>query len=79
VSNSTISDADRRLAAKRLNEHLRLLVTSLNALALTMFGAAFILPSVSGTPEDPLLFWILTAAGLHFLAHSLIRIMKSEE
>jgi hypothetical protein len=73
-----MSDQARRLAARRLNEHLKLLVTTLNALALTTFGAAFILPAVSGTPEVPPLFWILIALALHFGGHGLIRVMKSE-
>ena len=69
----------RKLAAKKFNEHMKLLATSLNAISLTTFGAAFILPSVTGTPAVPPLFWIIVSALLHLSAHAALRLMKSEE
>lgn len=40
-------DQERRLAAKRNNERVKLVVTSLNAIALAIFGTAFVMPAVN--------------------------------
>lgn len=75
-------DQERRLAAKRNNERVKLVVTSLNAIALAIFGTAFVVPAVnniaillSPTP------WILLilAVALHSAAHGFLRFLRSEE
>ena len=40
-------DRDRRLAAKRNNERTKVIATSLNAIALAIFGAAFVVPALA--------------------------------
>jgi dipeptide/tripeptide permease len=62
------SERRRRLAAKRHNERLKLLIVSVNALGLTTFGAAFILPMVGGAEPKAPLIWIIVAFALHLLA-----------
>ena len=41
--------SDRKLAARRNNERVRLLASTLNTIGLTVFGAAFLLPAISGS------------------------------
>ncbi len=41
-------DAGRRLRAKRFNEHIKLFVTTLNVIALTIFGAGVLQPLLAG-------------------------------
>jgi len=43
----TNADKARRLASRRFNERVKLIVTSLNAIALAILGAAFILPGIA--------------------------------
>lgn len=45
-----MSDAERKLAAKRHNEHMKLGATFLNALSIALLGAAVIIPLVT-SPE----------------------------
>ncbi|WAJ30025.1 hypothetical protein [Antarcticirhabdus aurantiaca] len=68
----------RRLAAKRFNENVKLAATSVNAAALAIFGTAIILPAVNSAPSGGW-GWIAVALGLHFLAHVLLRGLKSED
>lgn len=75
----TDEDRARRLAARRNNERVKLAATTLNAIALTTFGAAFILPSVNGGMAAPPIIWILAAAALHSGAYAVFRLMRSED
>ncbi len=43
----TEADKARRLAQPRFNERVKLIVTSLDAIALAILGAAFILPGTA--------------------------------
>ena len=75
-------DQERRLAAKRKDERVKLIATSLNAVALAVFGAAFLVPAVANPAvllsSGP---WILmlTALALHFGAHAVLQFLRSEE
>lgn len=75
-------DAERRLAAKRANERIKLVYTTANAFAIGIVGAAFIVPGVSSL--FPLIevrrgIWLLIAAGLHIVAHLFIGRLRSED
>lgn len=59
----------RKLAARRFNEHVKLLATSWNTVALTIFGSALTLPTVSGKSIDTTIVWIIVAGGLHISEH----------
>ena len=71
----------RKLRAKRFSEHVKLLMTSLNAIALVIFGAGVLQPLVTGGP-GPLspfnLVWIALAVALHLCAQALIRLIRPE-
>lgn len=69
----------RKLAARRLNENLKLLASSLNTVALTILGAAFLLPTISGQAVATPTIWIMIAAGLHLLAQAVLRLIQSED
>lgn len=75
-------DRERRLAAKRNNERVKLIATSLNAIALAVFGAAFVVPAIANPAvllsAGP---WILMSAALalHLGAHAVLRFLRSEE
>ncbi len=71
--------AARRLAAKRNNYRVTLLANSLNTVALTTFGAAFITPRIVSSPRGPYLDWIGVAFVLHSVAQSLSAFLQSEE
>lgn len=77
----SLSDEDkvRRLAAKRNNERVKLAAGTLNAMALTTFGAAFILPSINGAAAPLSVIWIPAVAALHLGAHAVFRFMRSED
>lgn len=77
----TLSDEDkmRRLAAKRNNERVKLVAGTFNAMALTILGAAFILPSINGGVGALTLIWIPVAVALHLGAHMAFRFMRSED
>ena len=40
-------EQERRLAAKRSNERVKLAATSLNAIALAVLGTAFVIPAIN--------------------------------
>ena len=73
---------ERRLAAKRNNERVKLIATSLNAIALAIFGAAFVVPALANPAalqsSSP---WILVrvALALHPGVHAVLRFLRSEE
>lgn len=75
-------DRDRKRAAKRFNEHAKLLATFFNALSIATFGAAIIVP-IAQNQFDVLKdgHWILipAALALHLAGHAAIRLMRSEE
>jgi predicted anti-sigma-YlaC factor YlaD len=47
VSSPEPTAAERKLTARRTNEHLKLAASFLNALALAIIGAAFVVPGVT--------------------------------
>jgi hypothetical protein len=79
---TSAQDRTRKLAAKRNNEHIKLVATVLNALCIALIGAAVIVPSVS-SPEFFLTTrsWILILAAfvLHLGAHAVLRLLRSED
>lgn len=76
-------DASRRkLAAKRLNERVKLAVTTINALAIGIAGSAIILPAArDGVTTLPwqAWIWILVAFALHLVAQGLLSLLRSED
>ncbi len=69
----------RRLAAKRNNCRVALVATSINTIALTTFGIAFITPRIGGSLKGPYLQWILLAVALHVVSQLLYSFLQSEE
>jgi len=74
--------AGRKLHAKRANERVKLLYSTVNALAIGMVGAAFVVPGV--TSADALLepqrwIWILIAVALHSVAYLIVGWLRSED
>ena len=70
--------AERRLRAKRLNEHLKLMASFLNTLSLAVIGAAFVVPGVISL-ESVRWLWIPVGIVLHLAAHVPLRLLKSED
>jgi hypothetical protein len=75
----TDEDRARRLAAKRNNERVKLVASTMNTVALTTFGAAFILPLVNGATGPLPVIWIPFAVALHFGAQAVYRFLRSED
>jgi hypothetical protein len=76
-------DAGKKLSAKRFNEHVKLVATTINVIALGIFGAGVLQPLVAPAPSavaSPALnaAWIAVSVALHLLAHGAIRLMKAE-
>ena len=75
-------ETKRKLQAKRLNEHVKLGVTTLNAIALVVFGAGVLQPILAvGTVSRVSvlsLVWIALSIALHSLAQALIRLIRLE-
>lgn len=69
----------RKLAAKRLNEHLKLVASALNTIGIAVLGAAFILPAIGGSVGGGSITWIAVAVGLHMCGHVALRFMRSED
>jgi hypothetical protein len=71
----------RKLAARRWNEHLKLIATSLNTIALGIVGAAYVIPGVAGTfsMDLPRLIWLFYALVLHLASHAVLRFFRSED
>jgi fatty acid desaturase len=78
-TNRSADDARRKLAARRNNERIKLLITSINTIALTTVGAAAILPLIGGTIQTAAWYWIVLAVCLHLTAHGLFRFLRSED
>jgi hypothetical protein len=72
----------RRLFAKRFNEHIKLLVTTFNAIALVVFGAGVLQPLVTGASVVAFsvfnLVWVAISITLHLFAQALIRLVRLE-
>ncbi len=73
----------QKLRAKKFNEHIKLLVTTLNVIALTIFGAGVLQPLVAaGAAPSRVsafnLIWIALSVALHLVAQGLIRLMQLE-
>ncbi len=73
----------RKLQAKRFNEHVRLLFTTINAGGLVVIGAGVIQPIIasgaSAVFSEPRNWaWIGLGVALHLIAQSLIRLIRAE-
>lgn len=79
-----MNDEDRlKLKAKRFNEHIKLFVTTLNVIALTIFGAGVLQPLVTaGSGSISIstfnMIWIALSIALHFVAQGRIRLIQLE-
>lgn len=74
-------ELERKLSAKRFNEHIKLLVTTTNAIALVIFGAGVLQPLVMEVPAPFSVFnlvWIALSITLHLCAQALIRLIRQE-
>ena len=72
------SGSERKLQAKRTNEHLKLVASFLNTLSLAVIGAAFVVPGVTSL-HGVRWIWIPVGVALHLLAHLAVRLLKSED
>ncbi len=73
----------RKLQAQRFNEHVKLLVTSVNAAALILLGAGVLQPIVATSAslvlaEPQNWVWIALGVALHLFAQALIRLIRAE-
>jgi hypothetical protein len=68
----------RKLQAKRLNEHVKLVSTTLNAIGLIVFGAGVLQPLLTQVSGPINWLWIALSVILHLLAQSAIRMMRLE-
>lgn len=76
------STAERKLAAKRNNERIKLGATFLNTLAIGVLGAAVIVPSFNPDIQPGILsraLGVLVGGGLHLLAQWWYRFLRSED
>jgi hypothetical protein len=75
-------EARKKLNAKRFNEHVKLLVTTSNAIALITAGTGAIQPIIASgatiTSKPANWFWIALAVILHLFAQALIRLIRPE-
>ncbi|MCJ2039845.1 hypothetical protein MKK55_12975 [Methylobacterium sp. J-059] len=78
-----ISPSDRKLAARRFNESLKLVTSGLSGLGLGLCSVAFLQPLLT----DPALFvktnrpvWYLIGLGLHVVGHLIVHFeLRKEE
>ncbi len=79
-----MSEEDKRKHdAKRFNEHIKLLVTSLNAAALIVLAASLLQPIILSGPgrvfsAPQIWVWISLGVTLHLMAQALIRLLRPE-
>jgi hypothetical protein len=73
----TPEDRERRLAAKRNNERVKLAAGALNALSIATAGAAFVIPAIVG--QGIQWIWLPASAALHLCAQAVFQFMKSED
>ncbi|AWN48005.1 hypothetical protein DK419_18105 [Methylobacterium terrae] len=82
ASNAAEIAARRKHLAKRLNEHIKLFVAYVNALAIAIAGAAIIVPMVNA-PDATLkrsgLAWFTASLALHCFGQAMIRLLRREE
>lgn len=75
-------DAQRRLSAKRTNERIKLVYSTLNAFAIGIVIAGVIVPGVSSPAsliELPRLIWFSVAGALHIAAQVFVGTLRSED
>lgn len=72
------SDKRRRLAAKRMNERLRLAANFLNAIGIGIVGAAFIVPGMTDL-STVRWSWIPVGIILHSVAQLLLQLLQAED
>ena len=75
---------ERKLAAKRYNERVKLTAGAVNALGLALIISGMVFPVVrAGAPEvlGSLFTWIWVFGGiaLHLIAHAVLGLLKSED
>ncbi|MDR4306923.1 hypothetical protein IHQ68_09865 [Chelatococcus sambhunathii] len=75
----TPEDFERRLRAKRANERLKLLATTMNTLGMTVVGVAVLVPVVAGAAGLLSLIWIVIAVVLHLAAQVALGSLRSED
>jgi hypothetical protein len=72
-------ESERRLYAKRLNEHVKLLATTLNAIGLVVFGAGVLQPVLASSSGLVVNWsWVALSAILHLVAQAVIRLIRLE-
>lgn len=73
-------EAARKLAAKKLNEHIKLFGSFANTVGAAIVGAAFILPYIKDhsdlPPDAPR--WVVIGLVLPLVGHVALRFLKSE-
>ncbi len=78
-----VGAAERKLAAKRHNEGVKVFATWMNTLSGVTVGAAAIVPAVKGMEafvSDYRPVWFLFGVALHFVGQAALRLeMRSEE
>lgn len=67
----------RKLRLKRFNEHVKLFVTTVNAIALVIFGAGVLQPLVVQSSSIDW-SWVAISAILHLWAQAVIRLLQPE-
>lgn len=72
-------DVRRRIKAKRFNERVKLLTSTVNTAGLTILGSAILLPLVGSGFRSLSLIWILVAAALHCVAQAILGGLRSED
>jgi len=73
------AETTRKLKAKRLNEHVKLFVTTVNAIGLVIFGAGVLQPLLAQDPAISVNWsWVTLAAILHLSAQAAIRLLRPE-
>lgn len=78
-----MDEEERKLHAKRFNEHVKLLVTTVNAVALITAGTGAIQPIIAAGAGSALSrplnwLWILLGIALHLCAQALVRLIRPE-
>jgi membrane protein YqaA with SNARE-associated domain len=73
-------EAFRKLEAKKLNEHIKLLGSFCNTVGAAIIGAAFIVPYIGQhtIPDPDKVWWVGVGLALPLAGHVGLRFMKSE-
>jgi cytochrome b subunit of formate dehydrogenase len=72
-------DIDRRRAAKRFNEGLKLLANTLNTAGLTMLVSGVAIPSLRPDASAAPWAWFPAAIVLHIAAQIVVACLRSED